>query len=125
MRDIMLLDWIDPTRIYNTKVPAGRFSFIWGLVIYPLVAIFLLLTAIIIVLETAYPAANVPDYIGIITYCFMLAWVAAAVSSCYRRLRYLGMSRRWVWLIVLPFVNLIFCAYLLLKSGPSVDHEAG
>ncbi len=125
MRDIMILDWIDPTRIYNIRVPAARFPFIWGLVIYPLIVIFVLFTTILVVLESAYPTASISDYLGIIMYCLMLGWVGAAVSSCYRRLRYLGMSQGWVWLIIIPVVNLIFSLYLLLKSAPSAHREAG
>ena len=116
-------DWIDPTRIYNTSVPAGRVPFLWGLAIYPLVVIFLLLTVIIIVIETANPGADIPDYIGIVTYLFMLAWVTAAVCSCLRRLRYLGMSQGWVWLIVLLPLSPILFLYLLIKSGPDARHQ--
>lgn len=112
-------DWIDPARIYNTTIPAGRIPFLWGLAIYPAVVIFLLLTVIIIVLEMAYAGTDLPDYLGIVTWVFMLAWVWAAVSICIRRLRYLGMSRAWVWLTVLPLANLILFVYLLIKSGPA------
>jgi uncharacterized membrane protein YhaH (DUF805 family) len=86
-----LRDWIDPARIYNTSLPAARWPFFWGLAIYPLVVIFLLLTVFIVVIEAAVTAANIPDYIGIVTWVFMLAWIAAAVSICLRRLNYLGM----------------------------------
>ncbi len=112
-------DWIDPARIYNTTVPAARWPFVWGLAFYPAIVIFLFLTVIIIALETAYTGADLPDYLGIVTYVFMLAWVCAAVCICLRRLRYLGMPPGWVWLIVLPVVNLILFLYLLLKSGAS------
>ncbi len=113
-----LRDWIDPIRLYNTWGPVGRFPFLWGLAIYPLIVIFLLLTPIIIIAETLYPGSNLSDYIGIVTYCFMLGWVAAAVAISRRRLRYLGMSQGWVWLIILPVVNLFLFAYLLIKNGP-------
>lgn len=115
-------DWIDPSRIYNTTVPAERFPFIWGLAVYPLVIMFLFLTLIIIVLEAVSPSASVGDSIGIVTYVFMLAWVTATVCICLRRLKALGQSQRWVWLVVLPVVNLIFFLYLLLKSGPASNH---
>ncbi len=114
-----LRDWIDPSRIYNTRVPAERWPYFWGLVVYPLVVIFFLLTASIIILESFGSAASVPDYIGIVTYIFMLAWVAAAVAACLRRLRYFGMSQMWTLVIVLPVVSLIFFLYLLLRSGPA------
>ena len=110
-------DWIDPTRIYNSSLPAGRWPFLWGLAIYPIVTIFLLLTVVIIALKSLYSGADVGDYIGIATWIFMLAWVWSAVCICLRRLQFLGMSPRWVWLTVLPVVNLIFFLYLLARSG--------
>ncbi len=120
-----LRDWIDPTRIYNVTVPVGRSAFFWGLAVYPIIVIFLLLTPIIILVETSSQSANLSDDLGIVTYCFMLAWVTAAVAICLRRLRYLGMSQRWVWLIVLPGISLVFLLYLLIKSEPSATRETG
>ncbi len=118
-------DWIDPTRIYNITIPAGRLLFLWGLVIYPLAVIFLLLIVIIIVIETLSPSADVPDTIGIVTWVFMLAWVTAGVCISYRRFRDLGMSQRWIWLVILPVANLIFFLYLLIKAGPTERHPGG
>jgi len=112
-----LRDWIDPLRLYDPRVPAGRLLFLWGLAIWPLVVIFVLLTVVIIVVETVWPNIN-PDYIGIIVWPFMLAWVAAAVAITRRRLLQLGSSQRWVWLAILPIVNLPLYLYLLLKPGP-------
>ena len=117
-------EWIDPTRIYNTTLPAGRLTFLWGLAIYPAVVIFLLLTVVIIVIETVSMSVNLGDDIGIVTWVFMLAWVTATVCICLRRLRYLGKSQRWVWLVVLPIVNLIFFLYLLIKSGPAASRPS-
>ena len=112
-------DWIDPRRLYDPRVPAGRLVFLWGLAIFPPVVIFVLLTVILIVVETVSPNVN-PDYIGIIVWPFMLAWVAAAVAMTRRRLLQLKMSQRWVWLAILPIVNLPLFLYLLFISGPNV-----
>ena len=30
-----LRDWIDPLRLYDPRVPAGRSVFLWGLAIFP------------------------------------------------------------------------------------------
>ncbi len=114
-----LRDWIDPLRLYDPRAPAGRLVFFWGLAIFPLAVYFVLLTAIIIFVETAYPNIN-PDYIGIIVWPFMLAWVAATVAITRRRLLQLGRSQRWVWVAILPIVNLPLFVYLLLKPGPVV-----
>ena len=111
-----LQDWINPLRLYDPRVPAGRLVFLWGLAIFPLVVIFVLLTIIIIVLETVAPNIS-PDYIGIIVWPFMLAWVAAAVAITRRRLLQLGRSQMWVWVAILPIVNLPLFLYLLLKPG--------
>ncbi len=119
-----LRDWVDPTRIYNIYTPAERWPFVWGLAIYPFIVMFFLLTAAIILIETFYTGANISDFLGIVIWMFMMAWVIAAVCICYRRLRYLGMSRGWVYLIVLPGISLIFFLYLLIKSGPSESHRA-
>ncbi len=78
----------------------------------------MLLTVIIIILEAVSPNIN-PDYIGIIVWPFMLAWVAATVAITRRRLLQLEMSPRWVLVAILPIVNLPLFLYLLLKSGPS------
>ncbi len=78
---------------------------------------FVLLTVILIVLETAFPNIS-PDYIGIIVWPFMLAWVTATVAITRRRLLQLGRSQRWVWLTILPIVNLPLFLYLLIKSDP-------
>lgn len=110
-------DWIDPLRLYDTRLPAGRLVFLWGLAIFPPVVIFLLLTVILMIVETASPDIN-PDYIGILVFPFMLAWVAATVAITRRRLLRLGLSQRWVWLAIFPIVNLPLFLYLL-KSDPS------
>ncbi len=115
-----LRDWIDPLRLYDPRVPAGRLVFLWGLAIFPPIVIFVLLTAIIIVMETVSPKIS-PDYIGIIVWPFMLAWVAANVAITRRRLLQLGMSQRWVRVAILPIVNLPLFLYLLLKPGPVVS----
>ena len=116
-----LRDWIDPLRLYDPRVPAGRLVFLWGLAIFPPVVIFVLLTVILIVVETVSPNVN-PDTIGIIVWPFMLAWVAALVAITRRRLLQLGRSQRWVWVAILPIVNLPLFLYLLLKPGPVADH---
>jgi len=118
-------DWIDPTRIYNPLVPAGRLVFFWGLVVYPLIVMLLLLTPVIIVVMTISPNANNADYLGIVTWVFMLAWVVATVCICRRRLADLGRSQAWVWLAVLPVANLILFLYLFLKAGSVASRRAG
>jgi hypothetical protein len=117
-----LRDWIDPFRLYDPRIPAGRFVFLWGLAIFPPVVIFMLLTVILIVVETVFPNIS-PDYIGIIVWPFMLAWVAATVAITRRRLLQLELSQRWVWLAILPIVSLPLFLYLLLKPGPVADHS--
>src|SRR5215813_10740423 len=111
-----LRDWIDPLRLYDPRIPASRLAFLWGFAFFPLIVIFVLLTVIIIVLETLSPNIN-PDYIGIIVWPFMLAWVAAIVAITRRRLLQLGRSQNWVWLAILPLVNLPLFLYLLFKPG--------
>jgi len=111
-----LRDWIDPLRLYDPRVPAGRLVFFWGMAIFPVVVIFVLLTIIFIVLGIVAPNIN-PDYIGIIVWPFMLAWVAAIVAMTRRRLLQLGRSQNWVWLMIFPIVNLPLFFYLLLKPG--------
>ena len=115
-----LRDWIDPLRLYDPRIPAGRLVFFWGLAIFPPVVIFALLTVIIIVVETISPNIN-PDYIGIIVWPFMLAWVMTTVAITRRRLLQLGRSQMWVWVAILPIVNLPLFLYLLLKPGPVVS----
>ncbi len=111
-----LRDWIDPLRLYDPRVPAGRLVFLWGLAIFPPVVIFVLLTVIIIVVETISPNVS-PDYIGIIVWPFMLTWVMTTVAITRRRLLQLGKSQKWVWVAILPIVNLPLFLYLLLKPG--------
>ncbi len=113
-----LRDWIDPTRIYNTYAPLGKWPYFWGLAIYPFIVLFILLTPIIIAIESSSQAANLSDTLGIIIYCFMLGWVTAAFAITLRRLRTLGMSPRWIWLMILPGVSLILVLVLLFKSAP-------
>jgi len=110
-----LRDWIDPLRLYDPRIPAGRFAFLWGVAIFPLVVMFVLLTAVIVVVETAAPNASA-DYLGIIVWLFMLAWVAATVAITRRRLLQLRRSQNWVWVAILPIVNLPLFLYLLLKA---------
>ena len=111
-----LQDWINPLRLYDPRVPAGRLVFLWGLVIFPTVVIFVLLTIIIIVVETVFPNIS-SDYIGIIVWPFMLAWVMATVAITRRRLLQLGRSQSWVYVAILPIVNLPLFFYLLLKPA--------
>ncbi len=117
-----LRDWIDPLRLYDPRVPAERLAFLWGLAIFPPVVLFVVLTVIIIVVETVSPNVN-PDYIGIIVWPFMLAWVMATVAITRRRLLRLGRSPRWVLVAILPIVNLLLFIYLLLKTGPVAGHK--
>ena len=112
-----LRDWIDPLRLYDPRIPAGRFVFLWGLAIFPLAVIFVLLTVIILILETVNPTIN-PDYIGVIVWPFMLAWVTATVAITRRRLLRLKRSQNWIWVAILPIINLPLFLYLLLKSSP-------
>ncbi len=112
-----LRDWINPLRLYDPRLPAGRLAFLWGLAIFPLVVIFVLLTAILIIVETISPNAS-PDYIGIIVYLFMLAWLTATVAITRRRLLQLGKSQNWVWVAILPIINLPLFIYLLFKPSP-------
>ncbi len=79
------------------------------------------MTEAIILLESFYTGADLPDTIGIVSRIFMLVWVTAAVCICYRRLRVLGQSQSWTWRIVLPIVNLISFLYLLFKLSPSAS----
>lgn len=118
-----LRDWIDPLRLYDPRIPAGRLVFIWGLVVFPLVVIFVLLTVTLTVVEAVSPDIN-SDYIGIIAYLFMLVWVTAAVAITRRRLLQLERSPRWIWVAILPIVNLPLFLYLLLKPGPVPDQAA-
>lgn len=117
-----LRDWIDPLCLYDLRIPAGRLVFLWGLAIFPPVVIFVLLTVIIIIVETFSPHVN-PDYLGIIVWLFMLAWVMATVAITRRRLLQLEKSPRWVWLAILPIANLPLFLYLLLKSDPVASHR--
>ncbi len=117
-----LRDWINPLRLYDPRVPAGRLVFFWGLAIFPVLVMFVLLTAILIFVETVFPDIS-SDYIGLIVWPFMLAWVAAIVAITRRRLLQLGRSQSWVWVAILPIVNLPLFLYLLLKSGPVADHK--
>jgi hypothetical protein len=113
-----LPDWLDPRRLYDPRVPVGRLVFFWGLAIFPPAVIFVLLTVILIVVETVSPNID-PDYIGIIVWPFMLAWVAAAVAITRRRLLQLKWSQRWVLVAILPIINLPLFFYLLVTPGPA------
>jgi uncharacterized membrane protein YhaH (DUF805 family) len=116
-----LRDWINPLRLYDPRIPAGRLVFLWGMAVYPVVVIWGLLTVVIIVVMIVFPNIS-PDYIGIMVWPFMLAWVAAFVAITRRRLLSLGMSQNWIWLAILPVVNLPLLLYLLFKSGPAAGH---
>ncbi len=111
-------DWINPLRLYDPRIPAGRFAFLWGVAIYPLLVMFVLETAIIIFIETVYPNSST-DYLGVIVYVFMLAWVMATVAITRRRLLDLRMSQNWVWVVIFPIINLPLVIYLLLKPSPA------
>lgn len=116
-----LRDWIDPLRLYDPRIAAGRLEFLCGLAIFPPVVIFVLLAVIILVIETVSTNVN-PDYIGIIVWPFMLAWVLATVAITRRRLLQLERSQMWVWIAILPIINLPLFLYLLLKPGPVAEH---
>ncbi len=116
-------DWLNPLRLYDPRIPAGRWVFFWGLAIYPFVVIYLLLAVIFLVLFTVSPNIN-PDYIGLIVWPFMLAWVAALVAITRRRLLQLRMSQNWVWLAILPIINIPLLLYLLFKPAPVGSHRA-
>lgn len=110
-----LQDLINPLRLYDIRVPAGKFVFLWGLAIFPLAVMFVLLTATIIIIESVYRRASA-DYLGIIVWIFMLAWVTANVMITRRRLLQVGMSPMWVYVAVMPIINLPLFLYLLLKT---------
>jgi uncharacterized membrane protein YhaH (DUF805 family) len=116
--------WINPLRLYDPRVPAGRLVFLWGLAGYPLLVMFVFLTAAIVIMEATIPSANVGDDIGIVTWIFMLVWVMATVAITRRRLLDLRMSQLWVWLAILPLANLPLFLYLLVKTRPVTSHQA-
>ncbi len=115
-----LRDWIDPLHLYDPRIPAGRLVFFWGLAVFPLLVILVLLTVIIIVVEAVFPNFN-PDYLGILVWPFMLGWGAATVAITRRRLLQLNKSPMWIWVAILPIVDLPLFFYLLLKTAPSND----
>ncbi len=112
-----LRDWLDPIRLYDPRNPAGRLVFLWGLLVYPLIFMTVLMTVLIILVESASPGADVSTNLGLLTWGFMLLWVTAAICICFRRLRDLGMRQAWAWLAIWPVVNLVLFIYLLLKRG--------
>lgn len=117
-------DWIDPTRLYNPTTPAGRLVFLWGLAIYPFITLFVLMTVVIIVVVSVSTSTDTADYLGIVIWLFMLAWVVAIVAICRRRLMQLGKSQAWIWLAIIPVANVVLFLYLLLKPGPAASHQA-
>ena len=117
-------DWIDPTRLYNATAPTGRLVFIWGLAIYPFIVLFVFMTAVIIIVESVSKGSQTSDYLGIVTWLFMLAWVAAVVAICRRRLLQLGKSPAWIWLAIVPVANLGLFVYLALKPAPVDSDQA-
>ncbi len=113
-------DLIDPLRLYDPRIPAGKLIFLWGLAIFPLVVIFVLLTVIILMVEVVSPNVS-PDYIGVIVWPFMLFWIMTTVAITRRRLLRLGMSQIWVWVAVLPIINLPLFLYMFFIPDPVVS----
>ena len=120
-----LRDWLDPVRLYDPRVPAGRLTFLWGLAIYPFAVMFVLMMIVITATMSFVSSAQLGDYLGIVVWVFMLAWVTAGVCIVRRRLLQLGKSPLWVWVAIVPVINVILFGYLLLKGArqPAMEKQ--
>ena len=109
-------DWLDPTRLYNPKVPAGRLLYVWGGWIYPFLWYFAASFAAI-ALESMlgyYEESPILDLLSVPMY---LGFLAAALLMTLRRLRDLQTSGWALLLMFVPLLNAIFGLYLLFSPG--------
>jgi uncharacterized membrane protein YhaH (DUF805 family) len=109
-------DWLDPTRLYNPKIPAGRLLYLWGGWIYPLLW-FLAVAIGAGMLEGMmgyYNESPIMDFLMVPT---ELAFIVAAVLMVLRRLRDLRTSGWALLVLFVPILNTFFGLFLLLAPG--------
>jgi uncharacterized membrane protein YhaH (DUF805 family) len=104
-------NWFDPTRLYNPTVRGGRLVFLWGLAVYPLIAI------IVLIGITDGISSYSGQLISLEERLWEVALLVASVMMILRRLRDLGKSGWTVLLGLIPLVNLFFLLYLLVSPG--------
>ena len=109
-------DWVDPFRLYNPRVPAGRLMYVWGGWLYPLIWFVIVLFAAGIVEAGLgyYDETPVLDCVSVPIY---IAYIVAEILITLRRLRDLGMSGWTILVALIPLVNFVFGLYLLLAAG--------
>ena len=114
-------DWVDPFRLYNPRVPAGRLMYLWGGSIYPLVWVVILGVAATIAEAVLgyYDETPILDCLMAPTY---LGALVMGVLMTLRRLRDLGRSGWMILLAVVPFASFFFALYLLFTPGKPALH---
>jgi uncharacterized membrane protein YhaH (DUF805 family) len=109
-------DWLDPTRLYNPKAPAGRLMYIWGVWIYPFLWT-LAIMFVVVGVEGMMGFYDESPILDIVLVPMELAALVAGVLIVLRRLRDLEMSGWSLLLFLVPVVNLLFGLYLFLAPG--------
>ena len=122
MQQLSARDWLDPTRLYNPKHPAGRLQYLWGGFIVPAGIMFLvaLVGASIEMNLGYYDSSPINDVVfEPVSYLSVLMWLLIAI----RRAKDLGHSGWWLCLGIIPLVNLYVGASLFLADG--VKYQEG
>jgi uncharacterized membrane protein YhaH (DUF805 family) len=109
-------DWLDPTRLYNPKVPAGRLLYVWGGWIYPLLWIFAISIGAM-VLEGMMGYYDTSPILDILTVPVELACIVVAILMVLRRLRDLETTGWAILVMFVPVVNFLFSLYLIFAPG--------
>jgi uncharacterized membrane protein YhaH (DUF805 family) len=107
-------DWVDPTRLYNPKIPANRAQYLWATIASVLFAFI-----VAVLLSIAYLPFGFNDYVieDTITPISYLTAIVFFILASSRRLRHLGASGWLALLLLIPLVGTIMFLVLLLAPG--------
>lgn len=106
-------DWIDPTRLYNPSVPAGRLMYVWGSIVYP-IALFI---AASLILGLLYGSGIESGLAEGLFGAFYIGYIVAGLLIAIRRLRDLGKSGWYLLWGLVPLANIILGLWLLFAPG--------
>lgn len=111
-----LRDWIDPTRVYNPSIPAGRLVYLWGQ-FYGLLLYLLAFAAWSLCVGVTFSSAEADAAVTTGEYIIGFLFVLSLFFLLVRRGKDLGWSWGMYVLCFVPIVNIYLALVLYLSGG--------
>jgi uncharacterized membrane protein YhaH (DUF805 family) len=109
-------DWLDPRRLYDPRVPAGRLIYFWGGSIYPLISIFVV-AMFLAFLEGILGYYSSSPFLDVFLPFAYFGSILIAILVTLRRLKDLDKSGWYLLLMLIPLINIGLGLMLLFAEG--------